>query len=96
MKIKEAFAKISVYNEIAALESEEQKAIWFEDVLLPGVTDGEKFSRFEDFRKFVRKEYFKEVADAILGSDDWELNEEKELTNNLGRKLTFGLYVTAA
>lgn len=92
MKIKEAFKKVETYNEIADLANEEHKAIWFADVIVDSVRDGETFTSFEDFRKYVRKSYFKDVADQIL-NEDLALNSEKEIENNVGRKLKFELYV---
>lgn len=96
MKIKEAFKKVETYNEIAELENEGRKEIWFENILAGCISDGERFSDYAEFRKYVRKEYFKDVADIILESDDWTLNGEKEVINKFGRVMKFGLYITAA
>ena len=96
MKLKKVFEKIATYNEIAELANKEHKVIWFADIVYGSITNGEKFASFEDLRKYVRKEYYKEVADAILNAEDWELNSEKEIEIKAGRKLKFELYVVAA
>ena len=96
MKLKKVFEKIETYNEIAELANEEHKVIWFADIVYESIMNGEKFASFEDLRKYVRKEYYKEVADAILNAEDWELNSEKEIEIKAGRKLKFELYVVAA
>ena len=90
MKIKEAFKKIETYNEIAELTNEDKRALWFADIT-SCVSFGEKFTDFSEFRKYVRHEYFKDVADIILNSDGWEFNGEKEIVNNRERTLTFEL-----
>jgi hypothetical protein len=95
MKIKEAFKKVEVYNEIADLENEKRKVIWFADVIAECIRDGTTFTSFDSFRKYVRKNYIKDVADQIL-NEDWELNSEKEIVNNVGRTMKLVLYVTAA
>lgn len=95
MKIKEAFKKLEIYNELAELMNEEKKSIWFADIT-DCVAFGETFSCFADFRKYVRHEYVKDLADNILDSDDWDLNGEKEIASASGRDLTFELCLTAA
>lgn len=96
MKLKKVFEKIETYNEIAELSNEERKVIWFAYTICGFITEGEKFASFEDLRKYVRKEFYKDVADTILNAEDWELNSEKEIENKAGRKLKFELYVVAA
>lgn len=95
MKIKEAFKKVETYNEIADLENEKRKVIWFADVIAECIRDGATFTSFDAFRKYVRKNYIKDIADQIL-NEDWELNSEKEIVNNTGRTIKLELYVTAA
>ncbi len=96
MKIKEAFKKIETCNEIMELTGEDRYAIWFGDIICDPITDGRKFASYEEFRKYVRKEYFKDVADAILGADDWKLNDNKVIITCDHHAMTFELYVTAA
>lgn len=96
MKIKEAFKKVETYNEIAELTHEGLKEIWFEETIAYSITNGVGFTDYAEFRKHVRKEYFKDVADMILESDDWTLNGEKEIVSKSGHEMMFGLYITAA
>jgi hypothetical protein len=90
MKIKEAFKKLDTYNELAELMNGDKMHIYFADILTPGVSYGEKFNTYEDFRKYIRHEYFKEIADEILNSDDWDLNGRKKFYGR-GRMMTFEL-----
>lgn len=92
MKIKEAFKKICAYNEVAELIGEEPKGIWFACELCAGVHDGATFKTYESFRKYVRKEYFADMAKEILESDGWTLNGDMEITNR-GRVSKFNLYI---
>jgi hypothetical protein len=93
MKIKELFKKLEGYNELAELMNTEKAHIWFGDKLCTVITNGDSFTDFSKFRKYVRKEYFKEVADFILNSDGWEFNQEVSFTNNAGRVIPFELYI---
>lgn len=91
MTIKEAFKKLETYNELATLMNESKKAIWFADVLAQGLYNGETFTDWADFRKYVRREYIKDVADKILESDSWTFNGEWETESVTGRNLAFEL-----
>ena len=77
MKIKEAFKKLDNYNELAEMMNGDKMHIYFSDIL-NGISFGEKFNSYDDFRKYIRREYRKEIADEILNTEDWELNQKKE------------------
>jgi hypothetical protein len=93
MTIKKAFEKLATYNEFAELMNESKKAIWFADILECGISNGETFTDWATFRKYVRREYFKPLADKILTADDWTLNDEREIE---GSSLCFELYLCKA
>lgn len=84
MKIKEAFKKLDTYNELAELMNGDKMHVYFAEVT-SGIGFGESFKSFADFRKYIRNEYFKEIADRILDDDGWELNGENELSGFAGR-----------
>ena len=74
MKIRDIFKKVEVYNEVAELMYSAKAEIKFgED------WHSERFDNYEDFRKYVRKEYITEVADKILKFEEWEIDSEKEI-----------------
>ena len=93
MKIKEMFKKVEGYNELAEVIGTEKAHIWFADKICESITDGESFTDYNEFRKYVRREYLKDIADFILNSDEWEMNGEVEYTRSTGRVLTFELYI---
>lgn len=93
MKIKEMFKKVEGYNELAEVMNAEKAHIWFADKLCCSLTDGDSFTDYSEFRKYVRREYVKDVADFILNSDEWEMNSEADYTSNSGRVLTFEIYI---
>jgi hypothetical protein len=96
MTIKKAFEKLATYNELAELMNESKKAIWFADVLECGIHNGENFTDFAEFRKYVRREYIKDLADKILASDEWNFNDECEIVSVTGRNNAFELALTYA
>ena len=96
MKIKEAFKKLEIYNELAQAAEEGKKAIYFSETLADCIWDGESFTDFSTFRKHVRKEYLKAVGDQILDSDAWEFNREITVDSVTGRQLRFGISLCEA
>ena len=59
MKIKEMFSKVEGFNELAEIMGVEKAEIWFGDVLCAGVTDGESFTSYTEFRKYIRRDISK-------------------------------------
>lgn len=92
MKIKDVFKKVEGFNELAELMNADKAVVWFADKIGP-ITDGHSISSYETFRKHIRKEYFKDVADFILNDDGWEINSEREYINVHGRTMEFELYI---
>ena len=92
MKLKEAFKKLEAYNEIATIMHEDKKRLYFCDETI-AVHYGETFSSYEALRKYIRHEYIKDVADAILNADDWTFGE-KTITTVRGNTVKFSLYPT--
>ena len=84
MKIKEAFKKLDTYNELAEMMNGDKMHVYFAETT-SGIGFGESFNSFADFRKYIRNEYCKEIADRILNDEGWELNEENELSGFAGR-----------
>ena len=74
MKMKEMFKKVETYNEIAEMMMTHKAKIQFCEWLYT-----ERFEKYSDFSKWIRREYIKEVADQILNSDAWEIDEELEI-----------------
>lgn len=74
MKIKKLFEKVETYNEVAELMHTNKAQIAFIDGHI-----SERFTSFGDFRKYIRREYIKCVADAILNSDAWSFEEGVEV-----------------
>ena len=95
MKIKEMFKKVDVYNELAELIVTDKAVVWFAEELGP-VTDGHSFSDYETFRKHVRREYIKDVADFILNDDGWEMNSNRKYINAHGRTMEFVICIDDA
>ena len=73
MTIKELFKKVETYNEIAELMNTRKASISFYDY---GVFHGESFETFNEFRKWLRGTYIKEMADVILKLSDWEFDKK--------------------
>ncbi len=78
MTLKKLFEKVNNYNEVAEMMNTRKAQIYFYscESEFKNFCFGEHFKTYEDLRKWVRKEYIKEVADFILKSDDWELDKE--------------------
>ena len=88
MTLKKLFEKVNAYNEIAEMMNTRKAQIYFysRETEFKLVTFGEHFKTYEDLRKYVRKEYIKEMADFVLKSDDWDLDKEviSEYTDVMG------------
>ena len=93
MKISEMFKKVQAYNELAQIMNSPKAHVWFADRPLSFIASGYAFTEYSDFRKYVRHEYVKDIADAILNSDDWQINSEKEIPNKCGKTITFEVYI---
>lgn len=95
MTMKEMFQKVEAYNEITVLMKSEKANIYFADMTSGFPIGGEHFNDYSDFRKFIRREYFKDVADKILKGDFWEIDGESEIITDAGRTLTFTAELSA-
>ena len=73
-RAQELFKKVEAYNEIAELMMTQKARIYFADTTYV-CCFGEHFTSYSEFRKYIRREYIKEVADQIL-SGDWEFDKE--------------------
>ena len=91
MKIREMFKKVEAYNELAEIMNGGKAHVWFAEKSV--ITIGDAFKDYNEFRKYIRREYFKDVEDFILNSDEWEINSEKTFTNNFGNEMTFEVYI---
>lgn len=94
MTVKELFKKMDIYNECAELMRTEKAQIYFEDTTI-GLTFGDSFKTYEEFRKHIRKEYFKNVADQILSGKDWDF-EKKISVAWMGHDYTFQIFLVGA
>lgn len=80
MTLKELFKKVETYNEIAEMmHSRKAKIHFYMRASGCNICFGESFESFESLRKYIRNEYLKETADAILKCSDWELDQEIEI-----------------
>ena len=75
MKMKDMFKKVEAYNEIAELMHTSKAKIQFGE----GLFSSERFENYSDFKKYVRHEYIKEVAEEILNAEEWEIDGELEI-----------------
>ena len=71
MKMKELFKKVEAYNEVAELMHTAKAKIQFGEVYY-----SERFEHYNDFCKYVKREYIKEVAEKILNADNVEFDSE--------------------
>lgn len=78
MTLKKMFEKVNAYNEIAEMMCTRKAEIHF--YLRDVICFGDHFDSFESLRKYIRKEYTKELADAVLNCSDWELDKEIEIS----------------
>lgn len=84
MTLKKLFEKLESYNEVAELMNTRKAHIYFTTYSpeFKNIRFGEAFSYYEEFRKYIRKEYIKETADFILKSDGWNFDKEVTFTRN--------------
>lgn len=73
MTLKEMFKKVEAYNEIAELMRTDKAVIY---LYSKDCHTGKEFSKYEDLRKWVRKEFIKGTADRVLNHDGWEFDKE--------------------
>ncbi len=75
MKIADMIKKIETYNEVADMignPKAELRAVF-------GYGRSIKVETLKSFRKFIRDEYIKVVADAILACEEYEFGKEIEI-----------------
>ena len=74
MTMKEIFKKIESYNEIAEMIGTDKAKIILTDNEGSYPKCEGSFRTYKEFTKFVKDEYFKDVAENLIGSKDWELD----------------------
>ena len=74
MKIRDIFKKVETYNEVAEIMQTTKAEVSFGEFY-----HSERFDNYEDFRKYVRREYITEFADKVLKFEEWEIDSEKEI-----------------
>lgn len=95
MTMRELFKKIDAYNEIAHMMGTDKARIYFYDISDGISLGGERFDDYGIFRKYVKSEYQKEIADKILKADCWDF--DKDFTFEwAGGTATFSAELTAA
>ena len=72
MTMKEMFKKVEAYNEMAEFMRTDKAVICYCDNCFTAA----RLESFDSFRKYIRREYVKEIADAVLKFSDWEFNKE--------------------
>lgn len=77
MTIKEMFKKVDGYNEVAEMLGTEKAELRFK---LDHWCLSEAAENYKSFAKYVRETYIKEIADAVLKCDKYELNKEMQFT----------------
>ena len=97
MTMREIFKKVETYNEVAEMMRTAKASIYFYDIS-GSWSSGQHFRSYNDFRKHIRGEYIKEVADIILKADTFEMDSEtafcyldsfgKEQTATFGTELS--------
>ena len=85
MTLKKLFEKVEAYNEVAEMMRTRKAEIHF--YLRDVICFGDHFDSFESLRKYIHKEYTKELADAVLKCSDWELDKEIDEAMKLLRPL---------
>ena len=82
MTLRELFKKVEAYNEIAELMGTDKAKIVL-TTTCHGFTQCEgTFQTYKDFTKFVKEEYFPDVANGLIKSKDWEI--DGDITFNWG------------
>lgn len=89
MTLREMFKKVETYNEIAELMRTDKASIYFAERVRAGIIcSGQHFRSYSDLSKYIRREFFKEVADKLLKADNWEIDGEMEISF-AGRTFTY-------
>ena len=94
MTIKEAYGKVATYNEVAEAAGTDsiEIAVNIGDFLQTTI----RAADYAGFRKAIRREYIKQMADAILSYDGYEFGKRSELTVTvLGDIFSEGVEVAA-
>lgn len=88
MTCKEIFKKVEIYNEIADTMYSQRARIYFYD---KSCFSGEYFTDYKSFSKYIRREYYKDVADVILKADDFIIDYDKTISwiDYFGHEQTF-------
>ena len=89
MKMKDMFKKMETYNEVAEVMMVTKAKIQFGEKW-----HSERFDNFNDFKKYIRNEYIKEVADKILNFEGWEIDGESTIEGNWGESTFFSEIVS--
>ncbi len=96
MTMKEMFKKIEVYNEIAEMIGTTKAKIALTSTKNGFTNCEETFKTYKEFTKFVKDEYFPDVAENLIKSKEWEMGGE--ITFNWGwdndHTSTFGAELT--
>lgn len=74
MTLKQIFKKTGTYNELAALMLSQKAAVNFYD---RDCHCGERFTDYKGLAAYIRREYIKEAAAAILEAADYEIDGER-------------------
>ena len=77
MTIKEMLKKVDGYNEVAEMIGTEKAEL---RVVYDGYGLSDVVADYKSFAKFIRETYIKEIADAVLKCDKYELNKEMQFT----------------
>lgn len=75
MTMRELFKKIETYNEIAEMMGTHKAKIALVEKDIIAMCAG-TFKTYKEFAKFVKDEFFPDVAENLIKSKDWELNGE--------------------
>lgn len=81
MTIKEMLKKIEAYNEVTEHLTIDRACLCFEDQIGPVVCNREYITDYNSFALFIRANYIKEMAKAILSFDRYEFGERFGITN---------------
>lgn len=76
MTIKEMLKKVDGYNEVAEMVCTEKVELR----VRCGYGLSDLVKDYKSFAKYVRETYIKEIADAVLKCDKYELNKEMQFT----------------
>lgn len=81
MTLKEMMKKVETYNEVAEVMGTQRAELLLEDGNVY-----EYFETWAELRKYIRREYVSEYADALLKTNTYEMDKETEInwTNHWG------------